>query len=396
VSSRIEPRRRAEKPKRKAPRPAKPPREPREPRESREPREPPEPRSRPTPPARESRPAREAPPARPAGQASLSRRLGRITSLTLWLLVTLTGVAALVVSLADLGPTWLPSAGAVTIGTSYTWALCARTGGRPFVYGLVALAFGAAAVGLDRDILRSGAAAGTAIVSGVLAVLSTVPAAKFSSVVREVLIAVAIACGGALAVVGFELKVSLERFEYTSLTLGVVLALAVVYRLGAGWHGLGRRGLVIVVLGSVLLGLTLVYAETLRHYGSPGLVDAIDDASLWTRTNLGGTPRPLQFVLGIPALAWGVHMRARRRQGWWVCAFGTVATVSIADTLVRPRETLLAAGLGEAYTLAAGLLIGYIVIRLDLAFTGPRGSRARRAEEARAIRPEPRRTSALL
>ena len=390
MSSRIEPRRRAEKPKRKASRPAKPPREPREPHEPRERREPPAAGSRPTP------PAPPAPPARPAREASLTRRLGRITSFTLWLLVSLTGVGMLAVSLADLGPTWLPSAGAVIVGTSYTWALCARTGGRPFVYGLVALAFGGAAVGLDRDFLRSGAAAGTAIVSGVLAVLATVPAAKFSSVVREVLIAVAISCGGALAVVGFELKVSLERFEYTSLTLGVVLALAVVYRLGAGWHGLGRRGLVIVVLGSVLLGLTLVYAETLRHYGSPGVVDAIDDASRWTRTNLGGTPRPLQFVLGIPALAWGVHMRARRRQGWWVCAFGTVATVSIAGTLVRPHETLLAAGLGEVYTLAVGLLIGYVVIRLDLAFTGPRGSRARRAEEARAIRPEPRRTSPLL
>ena len=41
-------------------------------------------------------------------------------------------------------------------------------------------------------------------------------------------------------------------------------------------------------------------------------------------------------------------------------------------------------------------VIGFIVIRLDLAFTGPRGRRGRRAEEAGALRPEPGRTRALL
>jgi len=381
VSSRIEPRRRAEKPKRKATRPS-----------------PPNPPSPPSKPAREPRGRREPKPTpeRPQRQMSLSRRIGRITLFAVWLLVVLGGVLALAAARADLGPTWLEGAGAVTVGTGYTWALCARTGGRPVIYSLLAVAAGVAALVVDRDFLSNGAAAGTAVVAGVLAVLSTVPAATFVGVVREVLIAVAVSVAGAFAVVGFDLKVSLDRFEYTTLTLGVVLALAVVYRLGAGWHGLGRRGLVVVVVGSVLLGLTLVYAETLRHYGSPGLVEAIDDAARWTRENLGGTPRPLQFVLGIPALAWGVHMRARRRQGWWVCAFGVVGTISIATTLVRPRESMLQAGLGDAYSLVIGLLIGYAVIRLDLVLTGPRGSRARRAEEAAAIRPEPRRTSALL
>ena len=363
MSARIEPRRRAEKPvRRHTPR----------------------------------RPSRRPPPVRPPSVRTRSFRPGRASAFTLWLLVTAGGVLLLGLSMADLGPTWLPGAGAVVVATAYTWALCARTGGRPVVYSLVALALGGAAIGLDRDFLRGGAAVCTAVISAVLAVISTVPAARFSSVVREVLVAVALSVGGALAVVGFEPHVALQRFEYTTFGLGVLLALGIVFRLGAGLHGLGRRGLVIVVVGSVLLGAALVYAETLRHYGSPGLVEAIDDVTRWSRDTLGATPRPTQFMIGIPALAWGVHMRARRRQGWWVCAYGTAGTVSIATTLVRPRESLLGAGLTDLYSLALGLLIGYAVIRLDLALTGPRGSRARRAEEARAIRPEPRRTSALL
>jgi len=41
-------------------------------------------------------------------------------------------------------------------------------------------------------------------------------------------------------------------------------------------------------------------------------------------------------------------------------------------------------------------VIGYVVIRVDLALTGSRGRRARRDEQASAVRPEPRRTAALL
>jgi hypothetical protein len=324
------------------------------------------------------------------------RRLGRTGSFVTWLVVTLAGVGLLVAATADLGPTWFTSVGTVTVATAYTWALCARTGGRPFAYSVLALGAGVLTLDLDRDLLRGAAAVGTAVISGVLAVMATVPAARFSTVVREVGVAAALAVGGAFAVVGFEPRIAVERFEYTTFVLGVLLALALVWRLGAGLHGLGRRGLVIVVVGSVVLGAALAYAETLRHYGSPALIGALGDLTAWTRDTFGAVPRPLLFVLGIPALAWGVHMRARRRQGWWVCAYGTAATISLANTLIRPRESLLQAGLADAYSVVLGLMVGYVVIRLDLAVTGPRGARARRAEEARAIRPEPRRTSPLL
>ena len=48
------------------------------------------------------------------------------------------------------------------------------------------------------------------------------------------------------------------------------------------------------------------------------------------------------------------------------------------------------------YGLVVGLLIGYVVVRADLAVTGSRGQGGRRLEEAAAVRPEPPRTAALL
>jgi hypothetical protein len=201
---------------------------------------------------------------------------------------------------------------------------------------------------------------------------------------------------GALATVGFEPVVQVVRFEYATLGLALLGMFTIVYRLGAGLHGLGRRGIVIVLIGTAVLAVTLAYAELLRRYGTPTLVTNLLDVVVWSRDHLGAFPRPLETVLGIPALAWGVHMRARRRQGWWVCAFGVAATAPVANALVNPSVTLTESILSVTYGAVVGLVIGFVVIRLDLAFTGPRGRRGRRAEEATALRPEPPRTRALL
>jgi hypothetical protein len=79
-----------------------------------------------------------------------------------------------------------------------------------------------------------------------------------------------------------------------------------------------------------------------------------------------------------------------------VCAFGVGATASVAQALLNPQVSLLESALSAVYGLVVGLAIGFVVIRLDLALTGPRGGRARRAEEAAAVRPEPARTQPLL
>jgi hypothetical protein len=337
---------------------------------------------------------------RERGGVGLQARAERIASsrvpVVAWVLVVVAGLGALATCVADRGQGYLCGAGSVAIVTAYSWALAARTGGRPVVVGLVALVLGVVVVVSDDDSLRTGAAVLTCVVSAVLAVMATVPAIRFVHAVREVVIAVLIAAVGALATIGFEPVVTVTRFEYVTLGLALLGALAVVYRLGAGLHGLGRRGAVTVLIGTAVLALTLVYAEILRRYGTPALVDNLLHAVAWSRDNLGAFPRPIETVLGIPALAWGTHMRARRRQGWWVCAFGVAATTPVANALVNPSITLVESALSVLYGVVVGLLIGFVVIRLDLAITGPRGRRGRRAEEAGALRPEPARTRPLL
>lgn len=312
-----------------------------------------------------------------------------------WGVIVLVGLALLVVAMVPVGPAALPGIGSVMVASAYAWALAARTGGRPVVFGTLALLVGALVLVTDVDALRTGAAVMTCALSGVLAVMATVPAVRFVHAARECLIAVVIAGVGALATVGFEPSITLVRFEYVTLAIAMLGAFGVVYRLGAGLHGLGRRGVITVLVGTLLLAVTLAYAELLRRYGSPGLVSSLLDVVRWSREHLGAFPRPIESLLGIPALAWGVHMRARRRQGWWVCAFGSAATAPVANSLMNPSITLLESTLSAFYGLLVGLAIGFVVIRVDLALTGPRGRRARRLEEAAAVRPEPRRTAAL-
>ena len=192
--------------------------------------------------------------------------------------------------------------------------------------------------------------------------------------------------------------ISLVRFEYVTLGLSLVGVLVLVHRLGAGWHGLGRRGLIGVLIGGVILAVLVLYAELLRRYGPNDLVDTLLDGVRWSREHLGAFPRPIEAVLGVPALAWGVHMRARRRQGWWFCAFGVAGTTAIANSLINPAISLRESGLSVLYGLVVGLALGYAAIRADIALTG--GAKAGRVAGA-PTRPwspsaEPPRSAALL
>jgi hypothetical protein len=319
-----------------------------------------------------------------------------------WWLLFAAGVAGLGGAIVGVtvGPvadsSLLAGAGAVAVSTAYTMALAARTGGRPWIFGALVVALGVGVLWSDIDRLRTGAALLTSVLSAVLAVMSTVPAVRLWQAVREVLVAVLIAGIGAFASIGYAPVVHPVRFEYLTLGLSLVMSFLLVFRLGAGFHGLGRRGLGLVSVGGVLLAVSLVYAEVLRRYGSPGLVEAIFVGARWVHDNLGAIPRPIVAVLGIPALAWGCHIRARRRQGWWVSAFGVTATAPIAHALVRPEVALFEVGLQALYSVLLGLLIGFLLIRADLWLADTRGSRARAAEEQSAVRPEPRRGRALL
>jgi hypothetical protein len=245
-------------------------------------------------------------------------------------------------------------------------------------------------------VLLAGATVVTAAMGAVLGVLSTVPAARYAGVVRECLIATFVAAVSAFAANAYDAPISVERSEYLALALALLGTLALVYRLGAGLQGLGTRGAVVVVGGLALLAVTLAYTEALARWGSPEIISMLETTWSDLRTTLGAVPRPLEALLGFPALAWGISTRARRRQGWWPCAFGAAGLAGISTCLLDPRVTLLEAGLQCAYGLGIGLVLGYLVVRVDAFLSGTRGARARRAEEATAHRPEPRRTSALL
>lgn len=327
---------------------------------------------------------------RPSGAVAV---LGRVA----WFAAALAAVVAVVQPWTPVrASAMLPLAGAVALTTLFTHALAVRTGGRPLISGGLAIGLAGAAAVTGSGILLAGAAVATAVVTGILAVLATTPAAGFPAVVREVLIATVVAAVGAFAVHAYEADLSLARTGYLVIGFSLLGALVLVYRLGAGLHGIGRRGSVMIVGGVALLMLTIAYTEALGHWGSPGLIDAVEGAVADVRDVLGAVPRPIEVLLGFPALAWGVSTRARRRQGWWVCAFGAPGLAVVAISLLPPGTTLVEAGLTVGYSLVLGLALGYAVIRTDLYLTGARGRRARQLEELAAHRPEPGRLEPLL
>lgn len=334
----------------------------------------------------------------PAEEAPPSRLRPRLWA-GAWLLLTAAGGAALAAGIFGWGPTLLPQAGSVVVGSAYVWALAARTGGRPVVFGLLTVAVGVAVVLSDHEVLRNGAAVMLCAVTAILAVVATVPAVRARGALREVVVAVVLAALGGLATAGLEPSLDFARFEYLTLGMALFGGLVVVYRLGAGLHGLGRRGLFIVVFGSVVLAVTLAYGELLRRYGTATAVEGAEQGIAWLRDHAGASPRPIVAVLGVPALMWGTHMRARRRQGWWVCVFGVAATAPVGQALLQPAVPWQEAGLSLGYGVLVGVVLGYLLIRADLRLTGGRsgrGRRGRRNEQATALRPEPRRIDALL
>jgi len=338
----------------------------------------------------------ERPPRRTGRAQSARRPLVR----ALWLGVVVVAAGVLLADRLDLlarfglGLDPVPYA-AVAVTSAYLGALGNRIGTYPLVAAGLGLGLGAAAELTDEPVVVAGVAVGTAVVAGVLAVMETVPASGMVATVREVVLAAATAGVGALAVATYRTDIDPVRFRYVVLGAGLVLALVLVNGLGAGLHGLGRRGLLVMLLGTLLLVGAVAYGEALSRWGSAEIVDTIEAVRSTIRRHAGAVPHPIQALVGYPALAWGVFMRARRRQGWWVCAFGVAATLTTACALVDPAISDRRALLGELYSLALGLVVGYVVIRLDLFLTGPRGRRARQDEAALAHRPEPGRAHAL-
>jgi hypothetical protein len=327
---------------------------------------------------------------------SPSNSSGRVARLC-WLLLLLVASLALAVDWTPVAvPAWVPTAGAVGVTTSYAYGLAARTGGRPLICGALALGLALAATLSREPVLLAGIAVSTAVLGAVLGVMATKPAARYLGVIVECAVALAVAVVAAFAVEAYRAPVSVQRAGYLVLGLSLLGATGLVYRLGAGLHGLGRRGTLMVVSGIALLFVSVAYSEALGRWGTPGLLHTVEQSTSDLRATIGAVPRPTEALLGIPALAWGISTRARRRQGWWVCAFGAAGLGVVTVTLLNPLLSLDEAGLALLYSSAVGLVLGFALIRLDAFLTGTRGSRARRIEGAAAHRPEPGRMQALL
>lgn len=318
-----------------------------------------------------------------------------------WCVVFGTGVALLVLGIFT--PRVVAELGGAGVGLALIWALTARTGGPKLL--VTALAGGVALVAVASDVaaLRTGASISTAVVASILAVVLTRPATTLFGALRETTLALVVSVVGGFAALGFAPRYdTFARYKWSVGAIAAVGLFWLVLRLGAGLHGLGRRGVVIVIGGAVALALVLAYAEFLRSYGSHDVVAWIQTRTQWMRAHMGAYPRPMMALIGIPALMFGVQMRSRRGQGWWVSAYGVAATATLAATINNPDVGLRESGLELLYSLVVGFVIGAILIRADLALSsvGGRRSSGRRVAdidpEIAGVRVEPARTQPLL
>lgn len=278
-----------------------------------------------------------------------------------------------------------------------TWAgivlLARRCGGRVVVIGGFAAALLGLVAAFPDDWAVAGAAAAAACAYGLLGMVLTRPA-QGARALGELLLSAAVGMLGALIVSGYD--VVLRPYRFRTLVLGVVLvaALALAWRLGHGRRSIGRRGAFVIVTGVAILALSVAYAQAIRSWGSPGLVATISDVDGWITATFGASPRPVEMLVGFPALLWGVAFRRRNRQGWWMCAFGALGAAGVTSSLIQ--DSSLGDNLqATAYSLLIGAVIGVVLIAMDRALTSG-GRRSGSAESASVERSEPARFEALL
>lgn len=313
----------------------------------------------------------------------------------LWLasVITAAGVRAGAVDGIDVPALASRIAAAVATWLAAT-VLVRRCGGRYVLAGLFAAGVLAVAVAVPERWALAGAAVAAAVVHGLLGMVLTRPAAGLRAL-REVLVSAVVGAGGALAVIGYD--VDLRPYRFRILVLAIVLAggFALAWRLGHGVRSIGRRGVVVIAGGAALLVLSVAYTQAIRAWASPEVKAGVDEAQRWMLQRLGAVPRPIEALVGFPALMWGVAIRNRRRQGWWMCAFGGLGASGIATSLVFRSVPLAESVLASGYDVALGAVLGLVVIALDRLLTGPRGRRAHSAA-GELERPEPRRFAPLL
>ncbi len=273
----------------------------------------------------------------------------------------------------------------------FSVGLTHRVGGHMRIWGSLALILSVAAVVTEANVLLAAAAACSAVLASVWAIVITRPAVTVVQAIREYVLAIVVALSGTVAVAAWNAPVDYQRFNLVVLTVALGLAITVVWNLGAGLHGLGRQNLAILAGVAALVVLVLAYSSFVRSHGSPMITELISNSVIWMRQTFGGVPRPVEVFIGFPALLVGVSMRSRNREGWWILVFAVIGTGVLSTSLVSPGAFPSYIGLSTLYSSVLGLVVGLIVRSIAVR---DRSSRAARAVEAER-RIEPPRLAAL-
>ena len=273
-----------------------------------------------------------------------------------------------------------PGAGLLLI--VFSVGLTHRVGGHMRIWASLGTVLAIAAVASEANVLLAAAAAVSAVLASVWAVVITRPAVTVLQAVREYVLAIVVALSGTVTVAAWNAPVSYQRFNLVVLSVALGLAITVVWNLGAGLHGLGRQNLAILAGVAALVLLVLAYSSFVRTYGSQMITDTISDLVIWMRQSFGGVPRPVEVFIGFPALLVGVSMRSRNREGWWIMVFAVIGTGVMTTSLVSPGAFPSYIGLSTLYSSILGLGVGLVARSIAV--------RDRSKRAARVVEPEQR------
>ena len=171
------------------------------------------------------------------------------------------------------------NAAAALLMVVFAIGLTHRGGGHMRIWLPMTAVLGGSAVVLETNLLLASAAAVTAVLASVWAVLVTRPVTTVVGAMREYALALLVALSGTLGVAAWNAPVNYQRFNLIVLTVSLGLAITLVWNLGAGLHGLGRQNLAILLGVAALVMLVIAYSSFVRTHGSQSLVQAFSEPS---------------------------------------------------------------------------------------------------------------------
>ena len=275
-----------------------------------------------------------------------------------WVVGTL-GAATAVVAVG--APEWIQRPSAALLMVVFVLALVHRGGGHMRLWVPPAVVLGALALVLENNSLLASAAVLTAVTAAVWSVMVTRPASTVVGALAEYAITIVVALSGTMAVAAWNAPVNYQRFNLLVLGAALALAITLVWRLGAGLHGMGRQNFAILIGVAVVLVLVLAYSSFVRTHGSQTLIDLFTDLVIWMRETFRGVPRPVEVFLGFPALLVGVSLRSQRREGWWILVFAVIGTAVLTTSLVTPGAFPSYIALSSLYSVVLGAALGLLV-----------------------------------